>query len=290
MAILSSAFNITVLLYRIYLLAKCSSWKKFENWMLISLAFSDLLLSIYLIIIAFASSWFEGGYGSHSYSWRNGIICKVLAAVSTVTSQWSLGILGLIAGARCLIIKSKGMAELKVFRSTIVCLFNCLMCTFTSIIPLIILEYRKEEYTIISDVCLLLSFIHRQFSGMEYSMTPFITTNVIVLILICACYCNIIMEVFNTGKAVQGKGQSSKESRYRKTYIKLSLLMLSNILYWIPLDILLIVSLACIEVPPVLANWFAVFVLPLGALTNPFIFTFDQISLASWFGTIFNRK
>jgi len=194
MAILSFSSNILVLLYRLYLLRKYHSYKKIENILLLLLSLSDLLLSLYLLIIAFANRLFEGGYASYSYSWRNGTICKVLAAVSTVSSQWSLGVLGLVSATRCITIKTKGMSEMKSFQTTIVCLFTCLVCIFTSLIPLILLEVQMEEYQITSDVCLLLSFTHKQFAGLEYSMAPFIITNVVILILICIFYSSIMME------------------------------------------------------------------------------------------------
>jgi len=44
-------------------------------------------------------------------------------------------------------------------------------------------------------------------------------------------------------------------------------------MYWIPLDVLIILSLCQVDLPVEMSNWFAVFVLPISAITDPLIFS-----------------
>ena len=77
-------------------------------------------------------------------------------------------------------------------------------------------------------------------------------------------------------KTISGNDETIK--RYRKLYVKLTLLILTNLVYWIPLDVLLILSMCWVDLPVEMSNWFAVFVLPVGAVTDPFIFTMDIVT------------
>jgi len=79
--------------------------------------------------------------------------------------------------------------------------------------------------------------------------------------------------VYLTKKRVQGHGHISGRKKSDKTYIILSMLVISNMLYWIPLDVLQILALAGVNVSNDLSNWVAVFILPLGAATNPLFYT-----------------
>jgi len=84
---------------------------------------------------------------------------------------------------------------------------------------------------------------------------------------------------------------STKTYQYKKVYFKLSLLMLTNLVYWIPLDVLLILSLCRVDLPVEMSNWFAVFVLPVGAVTDPFIFTMDLgVSMWKFFKEKYNKE
>ena len=145
-------------------------------------------------------------------------------------------------------------------------------------IPLARLGLSTPLYNVESDACLLIEFGPKQFLDQGYLFIPFLMTNVGAIIMICAFYILIIRHIWQSSATLAQMSGSTGVPHYRVAYIKLGMLMVTNLVYWIPLDVLLILSLCGVDLPVEMSNWFAVFVLPIGALTDPLIFTGDVIT------------
>ena len=102
---------------------------------------------------------------------------------------------------------------------------------------MLVMTILQEDVYIYSDACLLISFGTKQFIGFEYTLVPFLSINILGLLLICFFYAGIMWHAFKIGRDVQGmSGQRVRKKC--KTYVKLALLILTNVVYWIPLDVL----------------------------------------------------
>jgi len=72
-------------------------------------------------------------------------------------------------------------------------------------------------------------------------------------------------------------GQVFGKNRYGPAYRKLVMLIGSSLVIWIPIEVLLAVSLCGMSISPEVTSWFAIFVLPVCALSNPFLYTIRGI-------------
>jgi len=76
---------------------------------------------------------------------------------------------------------------------------------------------------------------------------------------------------------VEQQGHVSGKLKHSKSYKNFVLLVVSNLVCWIPLELLMVLFLAGVPVPTEVMNWFSVFILPLNAMTNPFLYTIRVI-------------
>ena len=68
-----------------------------KNTIIINLAISDSLMSLYLLGIGIGDSIFQGNYAYQSEKWRHSAICKTLASVASFSSELSLNTLVLLS-------------------------------------------------------------------------------------------------------------------------------------------------------------------------------------------------
>ena len=62
---------------------------KVHSFLLTNLALSDLLMGIYLSIIAIKDVQWQGEYFLHDFKWRSGVQCALTGVLSMVSSEVS---------------------------------------------------------------------------------------------------------------------------------------------------------------------------------------------------------
>ena len=77
---------------------------KVHSFLLTNLAISDLLMGIYLLIIAIKDVQWQGEYFEHDFNWRSGITCELTGVLSMVSSEVSVLMLTLITTDRLICI------------------------------------------------------------------------------------------------------------------------------------------------------------------------------------------
>ena len=79
--------------------------KKIQTFLLSNLAMSDLLMGVYMLLIASADIYFGEYFPMQAENWRSGITCKVAGTISIVSSEASVFFLTLISIDRFINIK-----------------------------------------------------------------------------------------------------------------------------------------------------------------------------------------
>ena len=103
MAVAATVGNFAVLLYRLVYDRNCL-YKSYGIFPF-NLAVSDMLMGIYLFIIADADRRFRGEYVLFDEKWRHGPVCQVAGFLSTLSSETSAIFILLITVDRFLVIK-----------------------------------------------------------------------------------------------------------------------------------------------------------------------------------------
>ena len=144
------------------------------------------------------------------------------------------------------------------------------MAALSSIIPVFM---PKTE----TGLCLFYSF-HMATSVVELAVNSvFIVLNWMFLIVSVVFTGVLISKLQKSSKRVKSHGRSKGGSSQSKRYMKILLLMISNLTCWIPLQILMMVSMSGLDVNPHVSNWLVVLLLPFNSLANPFLYIISTI-------------
>lgn len=83
LGILALVGNLSVIIWRrIY-----SEDNKIQSFLFTNLAVADLLMGVYLIIIAVQDTRWQGEYFKHDVNWRMGVLCQITGALSMLSSE-----------------------------------------------------------------------------------------------------------------------------------------------------------------------------------------------------------
>ncbi len=235
-----------------------------------NLGIADLMMGIYLMIIAGADANYRGTYILYEQKWKESYICRVAGILSMLSSEMSVFILVLITTDRVLVVGlcRNGISEKAVKVVVIVgWAFFCLL----SIIPVVNLGYFGSDNYIRHGVCFLFNLTEGKVAGWEYATAIFIVFNLLALVYLTVGYSFMFINVIcHTG--VRGDAEMVIAR-------KLVLVVMTDCLCWIPPIVVGIMSLSGYSIDPVAAMWIAVFVFPVNSSLNPFLYTFSYASI-----------
>ncbi|XP_072029193.1 uncharacterized protein [Amphiura filiformis] len=268
-----------------------------------NLALADLLMGVYLLVIASVDQYYSEYFPSVAKHWRNSALCKFAGFLSILSSEASLLFLTLIAVDRLwafrkifIIHKLFGkitqvlmttFAWVTAFSLSIVTIFlqDDNLYQFSDVcigLPLAKTKKYEENYDNISisynfdrpDDILLLQTFTIIGSKLEnyFSIGLFLGFNFLLCLLIAICYILLFVYICKSGFSLL------------KTDLKMSIKMgavtLTDLMCWLPIVILGILAQTGVkELPPELFPWITAFTLPINSILNPFLYaTVDRVS------------
>ena len=252
---------------------------KVHSFLLTNLAISDLLMGVYLLIIAIKDVQWQGEYFKHDNNWRSGTTCTVTGVLSMVSSEVSVLMLTLITTDRLICIvfpfrvrrMNRKMAYVVV---GVIWIFGIMI----SVIPTLGLDYfydikRNVGFYGKSAVCLPLQLSTERQAGWEYAVGIFIALNFASFVYILIAY--IVM--FFTVKGVSKQVRSTNMNRESQMARRMVFIVVTDFLCWMPVIVIGLLSLlGKFHDPEKQAYvWIAVFVLPVNSSINPILYTFS---------------
>ncbi|XP_052071163.1 G-protein coupled receptor GRL101-like [Mytilus californianus] len=196
------------------------------NWLFImNLGVADMLMGVYLGIIAFVDMYYSGNYILHDREWRDSTVCK----------------------------------------------FAGILAAISSVVPIFETAYFNMFYSRTA-VCLALPFSRQKVSGWEYSTAIFVFFNCTAFIVIAWCQLSIY-QIAKSSNRIMTKRTKQDLTLARRLF----LIVLTDFLCWFPVGIMGILAMAGQVFPSEVYSWVAVFVMPLNAALNPFLYTFSTI-------------
>lgn len=262
---------VTVWRYREYMQGqKEREAEQVNSLLLLSLGCSDLLMGIYLIVIAGFDMHYRGRYIENADQWRKSFVCSGCGFLSTVSSFVSVFTLVFIAYNRYLeICKSfktpskftTGYTQRLILASWSVAL---LIASVSFIWP-----YAQGKFYARSGVCLAFHITDQpRAAGWFYSVLVSPCVNLIAFVFISVCYARIYQEI----------SEASRRTLVSPNHkIKIVLIVLTHFVAFSPPVILAFMSLAGYRPPATVYSWIAVLVLPVNSAINPMIYTIPNI-------------
>ena len=272
MAALAILGNITSILYPI-ILDRNTLRRSFGIYPF-NLAVSDLLMGVYLIIIAQADVRFSGEYVLYDEDWRNGSLCHLAGFMCTLSSETSAVFILLITIDRYLNIQFPfGQYRISPTHTRLLCGLTWLIGLHVASLPLI---FDWESYSHHS-ICVGLPLNSQSYPGSSYAKWIFIGCNSVMFLLIATGQGIIFYANWTNSKKAALRGEQAKR-RYKRDMAvarKLSLIAMTNFLCWFPICVMGLMAHGGHKIPDSAYAFSAVVALPVNSSINPFLYTFN---------------
>ncbi|XP_077977784.1 uncharacterized protein LOC144433352 [Glandiceps talaboti] len=242
-----------------------------HSFFIMNLSCADLLMGIYLFIIAFRDVIYRGEYIKFDLAWRLSSVCQFCGFLSLVSSEASVFILTIITLDRFF-----SVAYPFKFKKRSIKLAICLMvviwliCICLGILPILQpIQYFGEFFYGGNGVCLPLHIDDPKANGWEFSLLIFVCVNFTAFLFILCAY--IVM--FHKIRRSRTNLRSTKESQDLILLKRFSLIVATDFMCWMPIIIVKFVSLAGMGINESVYAWIAIFVLPVNSALNPILYT-----------------
>ena len=293
-----------------------------------NLALADLLMGMYMVIIASADVHYGDYFPMHAQMWRTGPVCILAGALAITSSEASILLLTVISIDRLIHMKYQmNKYKLRVtsakFASLAVWLFALLISSLASSqangnpdvyqashvcvgLPLAQkplhdqtatrynktedIMYSVEEYSYWDVGNEEIYTIQDNKPGMYLSMAVFLVLNPLCCIIIAGCYIDIVITVFRSVGHMRRQRHIRHETRMT---IKVFAIVATDLCCWCPIILTsILVQADVVIVAPRTFVWIVTFILPINSVINPYLYTLGNViadRLPKAHGTINSR-
>ncbi|KAG5326923.1 RXFP1 protein, partial [Acromyrmex heyeri] len=253
-----------------------------------NLAVSDMLMGIYLFIIAIEDARFRDNYKEVASIWMSSWPCILLGALAMTSSEVSMLILSFMSVERFILIAAplkchRAMTSQAAASSMIVIWIVGLIIALAPVI-----HWRSStRFYGVNGMCFPLHIDDPYLIGWEYSAFIFLGLNLIGLMIIGYVYIAMFTSIWRTRRATP---LSVGDSEFA---LRFFLIVLTDAACWVPIIALKILAMMKYPVPPDLHAWIVIFILPVNSAVNPLLYTFTTPKFRErlnegWFGKVYS--
>ena len=226
-----------------------------------NLAFANLCMGMFLLMIASADLYSLGEYQNFAYNWqyRNG--CKIAGFVSIFSTELAVFVLTIITVERYFTIVHPLKLEKHLNTKQIVVLIGAGwgFAVTMAVLPFFeVSSYQKVAICLPFEVQGAVSKVY---------VTFLLATNGLAFFFVLFCYGRMYCSLGGAGPATSA---NRVESRVAK---RMAMLVITNFACWFPIALVSLIAIygkALIGVPA--AQFFLVFVYPINSFTNPYLY------------------
>ena len=267
MAIAAFTGNILVIIMN-----HCGSEKnmsKVTGLVFSNLAISDFLMSIYLFIIAIGDNYYRDRYALFAEEWLRSPLCAIASFLMCTSSLMSVIMMLFISIDRYLF-SSNFLSSLDVrYKWTKIVLISgwLFTCTFVGI-PVIMSFNRTADLRLyqFSSICSPSNLENPFFATW---IILFVVTQFIFWILTTTFYVLLLKSVNKSSHAIRG----STQSRNFIIAVRFSLILITNLITWLPIYALVILTLNDGKLNIFTLQFAIILAIPLNSAINPYIYT-----------------
>ncbi|XP_071944604.1 G-protein coupled receptor GRL101-like [Antedon mediterranea] len=248
-----------------------------DSILISNLAVSDMLMAIYLIIIAGADLHYRGKYATFARKWKSSFLCSFAGAISTLSGECSVTTLMVMSIDRAINIvypfSTKRLNRTKCRYYICIAWLVWISISFLPLINrrLIDIEYFGDYYYGQQSVCLALPLTRSRWPGWEYATAVFIAFNSLGFIVIASSYLAIFFSVRRSASTAKRRQKREEQIRIAK---KLAFIIFTDFCCWCPVIVMAIGSeMRLLDIDDDIYVWSATFILPINSAVNPYLYT-----------------
>ncbi len=240
------------------------------SMIVLSINVSDFLCAVYFLILLSGHTYYIGTYVLGEKYWICGYTCHTAFALSFLFSLVSPTLLTLFSFSRFSVVKYPFDSTFK-HSSFVGKLLVSLWVTCIGSSIVIAMVQKLVYQKVAGSLCWYTADPASR--NMLVTALTFIlsTFHLLSLILISLFHAKLIISLKKRTTKAQGNNQTKKHIS-KSTICQLALILLSNLLSWIPPSIIFVTCVFLAKYPPHLFIWTVIVATPINSITNPVIF------------------
>ncbi|KAH9524137.1 hypothetical protein Btru_048220 [Bulinus truncatus] len=245
--LMTLAGNGIVLIYRI-VWSREKIFQTAYGLFVTGLAVADLLMGVYLMIIAAVDRIYADVYVVYDESWRKSFLCSFSGFLSTLSSETSTFLIGLITLDRFIIVTYPFTARDISSRLKCECFILSWVIGFVlALVPVLVPDWQIYSS---NGLCLALP-LHTNgadnLPGWEFSMAVYVILNFILFLFIALGQVGIFVNVIKQSNIPTMIHCSERRTQDMNIAKKLAFVAVSDFLCWFPIGIMGILSLVDVK-------------------------------------------
>ena len=336
MGIAAISGNLYVIASKIHLLLtiKLNKPLKYQHLFILSISIADIIMGIYLLIIAVFSLYYSGYYGQIDFEWRSSLRCSLIGSLAVLSSEASCFFMVLLTGTRLYAIyKPFSTSSVSTLKYKLAIISVWLMAFLIAVLPIphqtfvyfvqnkvefsnrftrskiwnkekvtkfacrlaimknksiecncndwdstkSFLKTNNPEYSPGAEfgyygqtsVCMPRFYVYRGESAWEYSLV-IITINFLCFFFIAVSYICIFIKSNKNKLEIKINQREKEQSRMQR---RISRIIITKFLCWIPICIMAFVKLSGFYVDDVAYIVSAGLLLPINSAFNPLLYS-----------------
>ncbi|XP_052120785.1 relaxin receptor 2-like isoform X2 [Frankliniella occidentalis] len=233
-----------------------------------SLAAADLLMGVYLVVIASADEVMRGQYNSYAHAWMTSWACTLAGVLSMVSSEVSVMTLVFMSLDRFLLIADPLGRNLMSFRSSARAVAAIwVSCVILAVLPVAVHWRSSTRFYGANGMCFPLHIDDPYLTGWQYSTFIFLCVNGASLLLVALLYLGMFLSIVRTRRATPlAVGDVDVAKRF-------FFIVLTDACCWAPIAVMKVLALAHVHISAELYAWVVVFLVPINSAINPVLYT-----------------
>ena len=245
-----------------------------------SVNITDMLCGLYLCVIWIGDLYFRGKFISHERYWRSSFLCFTAFGLSLWFSVVAPLILLFLSLSRLMIVVNPLSVRFKTTKSIFKFLFAIILVSMSvSIVLTLLIRFTQERLPL----SLCLPFVDPTNSILLIKIIAWCTAIIQVTISVFILALHSLLVQYLRKYQMEMDQNKNKENSDKTIIIQLALITVSNIICWLPTNIIYLTSLFLPRYPTDLVIWTTVLVTPLNSMINPTVFA---VTLLRGFSTI----
>ena len=249
-----------------------------DKYLIVSLTIADLMMGLYLLAITVVDLSYTSIFYKIVSEWTSNVPCMLFGLINFISSEVSLVILSILSLARMISIDKIGGMALMKSRIHMACIAAWLVILISGILYAVYIFTHNMKLR--NNMCIILGISDQRFVTYFERMFQivFICINMLLVLTMTLCMLDIFRTVTKYNRTVEKLSNPKlQEKLIRQVGFRLLLLVVCNVLTWVPFLLVSILMVSNVAVHESVLQWVVVLCLPLCASTDPVLYNLATI-------------